>query len=210
MQENLIRLLRSRGLEINEMRFGLKNTEICRILDSDKLIFLIQLSDIENLNVDFWVNRLMDWVTYENPLIEKDLEVTYKTCSMRMILWDLYVIFAVLLSNDKDGLPEERVYEIQRDSRLMKRYIVQGISENQIADEISFIVMTEKYMDEYIEKLEFNDNEEKHCESMCSMEKYDTLDLQNIKTYQDIVKKLEEINGETFGEKEDENKRDKD
>ena len=41
----------------------------------------------------------------------------------------------------------------------MKRFIVQGVSEEQIAEEVEFIIRTEKYIDEYIEKLEFNDND---------------------------------------------------
>ena len=44
---------------------------------------------------------------------------------------------------------------------------------------------------------------------MCDIQKYSVLNLQNIKTYQGVVKKLEEINGETFGDKEDENKGDR-
>ena len=209
MQEDFIKLLKSRGMEINEMRFELDDSEIYRVSDSDRLIFLIPLSDIENLNVDFWVNKLMDWVTYDQPSIENGLTVDYQKCSMRMILWDLYVIFAVLPSNGAACLPEEKVYEIQRDSRFMKRFIVQGVSEEQIAEEVEFIIRTEKYIDEYIEKLEFNDNEEEQCESMCDIQKYSLLNLQNIKTYQGVVKKLEEINGETFGDKEDENKGDR-
>lgn len=196
-------------MEINEMRFELDDSEIYRVSDSDRLIFLIPLSDIENLNVDFWVNKLMDWVTYDRPSIENGLTVDYQKCSMRMILWDIYVIFAVLPSNGAGCLPEEKVYEIQRDSRFMKRFIVQGVSEEQIAKEVEFIIRTEKYIDEYIEKLEINDNEKKQCESMCDIQKYSVLNLQNIKTYQGVVKKLEEINAETFGDKEDENKGDR-
>lgn len=65
-------------MEINEMRFELDDSEIYRVSDSDRLIFLIPLSDIENLNVDFWVNKLMDWVTYDQPSIENGLTVDYQ------------------------------------------------------------------------------------------------------------------------------------
>jgi hypothetical protein len=209
MQENLIELLRSKDYEINKIE--LKQMEqgdkvIFRIIDSDRLIFLIELDDIKKIDLELYVNKLMDWITYQQKSEDNDLVEKYQNITMRKILWDMYVIFVTCLSEINEGITDEEIYRIQRDSRFMKRYIVQGKSEDEVVKKIGFIVRPEEEIDNFIDKLDFDINEEEHCRKMCHTKEGIEFGFGFVGiSYKEIISLLKKINEETFGEDENEN-----
>lgn len=209
MQENLIGLLRSDGIELQKV--GIKEweeqkKEIYRIKDSERLIFVVELRKISEEVIEDYVNRLMEWITYEQPAMRGDMVDEYGHITMRMILWDMYVIFVSHISKPDKRLQDEEIYPIQRNSHFMKRYIVQGTSDNEIARKISFIVKLERTIDDFINKLDFENNEKKYCRQMSYTEEGEAFnfDLKG-ETYQEIISVLEKINGADFGEDTNEN-----
>lgn len=209
MQENLIKFLQSNKIEIKKIelkQLEQEDKKIYRIIDSDRLIFLVELEDIRNSDLESYVNKLMDWITYEHQSEEMDLVENYQQITMRKILWDMYVIFVAYLSEINEGIADEEIYRIQRDSRFMKRYIVQGTSENEIAEKIGVIVRPEKVIDDFINKLDIYNDEEEHCRKMCHTKEGKEFGFGfDGKTYKDIISLLKKINEETFGEDANEN-----
>lgn len=193
-------------LQKNEIRHWEReeNKEIYRIKDLNRLIFLVELDAVQGSDLESYVNKLMDWITYEHQSEEKDLADGYQQITMRKILWDLYVIFINYSSEKNEGISEEEAYSIQRDSRFMKRYLVQGESDDEIAKKISFIVRPEKRIDNFINKLEFDNEEEEQCRQMCHTKEGNGFGFE-AKTYQGVTALLKKINEETFGEDLDEN-----
>lgn len=207
MQGNLNQLLADKGIkmEIIESDRWEHEETIYRISDSERLIFLIELQDIVNLDLEIYVNKLMEWVTYEQASIEQDIVEQYEQITMRKILWDLYVIFVCYLSETNHGLLDEEIYSKQRDPHFMKRYIVQGSSDREIADKICFIVKPEKKIDDFINRLDFGDTETEHCRRMCHTKEGEGFGYDFTgETYNEIVTVLKKINGESFGEKTNE------
>lgn len=213
MQESLIELLKDNGMDVQKVKSekweDLEN-EIYRIIDSDRLIFLVELRDIEGIDLKSYlhsyVDGLMEWITYEHPTIGEDLVDKYQHITMRKILWDMYVIFVNRLKENVKGLSDEEIYPIHRNSHFMKRFIVQGISDDEIANQISFIVRPERIIDEFINKLDYKTDEERNCRQMCQTKEQEEFDYDlKGKTYQEIITILEKINGEAFGVDANEN-----
>ncbi len=207
MQEDIIRLLKEENIELERTKIDTNEEEIYRICDDERLIFLIELGSYDNAILENYVNILMDWLIYTERSIEKDIVSEYlEPYTMRKILWDLYVIFIVTEKNSI--LPEEK-YRVQRDSRYMKRYIVQEKTVNEIVKRIGYIVKPEKKIDEYINRLEFTNKEQEHCKKMS-----DWKNIDNVKysfkgdTYKEILDTLAKINKDSFGDNVNEDKRD--
>lgn len=180
--------------------------EVYRIMDRERLIFLVEIGRMEDSDISDWVNKLMDWVTYEQQADEKELVDCYQKITMRQILWDIYVIFIKIQSGEAQDITEEEIYRMQRDSRLMKRYIVQGATESEIAEKICFIVKPQEKIDDFIHKLDFDHDEEENCRKMCIVGSGDKSDSRSsINTYQKIIDLLNIVNEETFGDDADEN-----
>lgn len=217
MQESMIELLALEGMELQKIEIlgwqeadkqeGKKEKErkkICRIVDSDRLIFLIELEDIKNEEFEYYVNGLVEWA-HEHASEGADLVERYRQLSMRQILWDMYVIFVSCLSDTNTGLQEEEIYPIQRNSHFMKRYVVQGDSNEDIAKKINFIVKPEKTIDYFIDTLNFENNEVEFCREMSHTAEGEEFGF-GLKgdTYQKILDTLKKVNGDTFGENKDE------
>lgn len=180
--------------------------EVYRIMDRERLIFLVEIGRMEDSDISDWVNKLMDWVTYEQQEEEKKFVERYQQITMRQILWDIYVIFIKIQSGEAQDITEEEIYRMQRDSRLMKRYIVQGATESEIAEKICFIVKPQEKIDDFIHKLDFDHDEEENCRKMCIVGSGDKSDSRSsINTYQKIIDLLNIVNEETFGDDADEN-----
>lgn len=180
--------------------------EVYRIMDRERLIFLVEIGRMEDSDISDWVNKLMDWVTYEQQEEEKKFVERYQQITMRQILWDIYVIFIKIQSGEAQDITEEEIYRMQRDSRLMKRYIVQGATESEIAEKICFIVKPQEKIDDFIHKLDFDHDEEENCRKMCDVGSGDKSDSRSsINTYQKIIDLLNIVNEETFGDDADEN-----
>lgn len=212
MPETLISILQDMGLEIGQVPKEDGEQEraerIYRIMDQERLIFLID-ADINSISdIDAYVNKLMDWVTYGGLPVDDESEVKIRgKYSMREILWDIYGIFVSRVTETCYGIEDEEIYRIQRDNHLMKRYIVQGKSEREIAEKILFIVKTEEYIDEFLGKLDYGFDEEEYCRRMCDSKQAAEYEVQyNVGTYKEIITILQEMNSETFGDEADEDK----
>lgn len=180
--------------------------QVYRIMDRERLIFLVEIGRMEDSDISDWVNKLMDWVTYEQQEEEKEFMERYRQITMRQILWDIYVIFVNVKSDENQRVAEEEIYRMQRDSRLMKRYIVQGATESEIAEKICFIVRPQEKINDFIHKLDFDHDEEENCRKMCIVGSGDKSDSRSsINTYQKIIDLLNIVNEETFGDDADEN-----
>ena len=210
MQRNLIELLKNNGIELQRVILERgeeedQGEEVYRIKDSERLIFIVEINDISKDNIKEYVNRLAEWITYEQTDIDQELKYKYNHISMRMILWDMYIIFVNWVSAENKKLHDENLYPLQRDSHLMKRYIVQGSTDEEMVEKISFITNPERIIDNFINKLNFESNETKYCKEMCRMknEKEHEYNLKG-ETYQEILGILATINKEMFGEDIDE------
>lgn len=210
MPKDLISILQDMGLEIrkvSEEDEEQKRTEgIYRIMDQERLIFLID-TDFDNfLDIDTYVNKLMDLFTYGSLSVGDESVVEIRgRYSMREILWDIYGIFVSRLSETCPGIEDEEIYRIQRDNHLMKRYIVQGKSEKEIAEKILFIVRTENYIDKFLKKIDYSFDEKKYCGKLCNSKQTDEYEVQyKAESYKEIIDLLQEMNSETFGDEIDE------
>lgn len=210
MQKGLIELLEKNGIKVQRVEMNdeeMQLQEIYHIEDPERMIFVVELKGIRKDIMEKCVNRLVEWITYEQTNIEKDLIDTYnKRSTMRMILWDLYIIFINRISENNPKLLDEEIYPIQRDTRFMKRYIVQGATDEKMAEQISFIVKPEQIMDDFINKLDYESNEVEYCKQMCQKKNGEAFGY-GLKgeTYQEIIKVLKEINKDNFGEDTNEN-----
>lgn len=216
MPETLISILQDMGLEIEQVPKEDGEQEraegIYRIMDQERLLFLID-ADINSISdIDVYVNKLMDQVTYGGLSVGDESVVEIRgRYSMREVLWDIYGIFVSRVSETCPGIDDEEVYCVQRDHHLMKRYIVQGKSEKEIAEKILFIVRTEEYIDEFLGKLDYGFDENEYCRRMCDSKQAAEYEVQhNVGTYKEIISILQEMNSETFGDEADEDKRDLD
>lgn len=216
MPETLISILQDKGLDISQISTEDGEQEriegIYKIQDQERLIFLID-AGFDNLsNIDSYVGRLMDLVTYKGLSVGMESVVEIRgRYSMREILWDIYGIFVSRVSETCPGMADEEIYHIQRDNHLMKRYIVQGKSEEEIAEKILFIVRTEEHIDEFLGKLDYGFDEKEYCRRMCDFRQVAEYGIQyNAGSYREIIAVLQEINSETFGDEVDEDKRDLD
>lgn len=216
MPKDLISILQDKGLEIERVPKEEGEQEraetIYRIMDQERLIFLIDANLNSTLDVDDYVSKLMDLVTYgELPVDDRSVVEIREKYSMREILWDIYGIFVRRVSETCCGMEDGEIYRIQRDGHLMKRYVVQGRSEEEIAGKILFIVRTEEHIDELLGKLDYNFDEEKYCRRMCDPKQVDEYEFPySAKTYKEMITLLQKINSESFGEGIDEDKRDLD
>lgn len=216
MPKDLISILLDKGLEIGQVLKEEGEQEragtIYRIMDQERLIFLIDADLNSTLDVDVYVSELMDLVTYGRlPVDDRSVVEIRGKYSMREILWDIYGIFVSRMSEACYGMEDGEIYRIQRDSHLMKRYIVQGRSEEEIAEKILFIVRTEEYIDGFLGKLDYSFDEEKYCRKMCGSKQGDGYRFPySVGTYKEIIALLQKINSESFGEEIDEDKRDLD
>lgn len=210
MPKTLISILQDMGLEIRQVPEEdgeQKRTEgIYRIMDQERLIFLID-TDCNNFSdIDAYVNKLMDLLTYGRlPVNDKAVVDIRGRYSMRKILWDIYGIFVSRVSETCPGIEDEEIYRIQRDNHLMKRYIVQEKSEKEIAEKILFIVRTENYIDKFLKKIDYNFDEKKYCRRLCDSKQMNEYEVQyKAESYKEIINLLQEMNSETFGDEIDE------
>ena len=216
MPETLINILQDKGLETRQVLKEDREQEgveiVYRIMDQERLIFLIDIGSNSISDIDTYVNKLMDWVTYgELPVGDESVVEIRGRYSMREILWDIYGIFVSRISETCLEIEDEEIYRIQRDSHLMKRYIVQGKSDEEIAEKILLIVKTEEYIDEFLGKIDYDFDEEECCRRMCDSRQAAEYEVKyNVGTYKEIITVLQEMNSETFGDRADEDKRDLD
>lgn len=207
MRENIIKMLRNEGIKLEKLIFidgEKKQEEIYEIQDSEKLIFFVYLCETQRVDLEDYVNDIMNWISYKQSAREKDMVERYGKVTMRKILWDMYVIFAC--NNLKGGFSEDEIYTKQRNPHFMKRFIVQGDSENEIVEKIKFIIKPEDSIDKYINKLSFVNDEAQNCIKMCETKKGETFQF-GLKgeTYEEIIKLMDKINGEDYGEALNEN-----
>ena len=209
MQETLISILQDMGMEIEQvLKEDGEQEKIYRIMDRERLIFLIDGGLNSIPDIDNYVNKLMDLVTYGRlPVDDKSVVEIRGKYSMREILWDIYGIFVNRVSETCRGMEGEEIYRIQRDNHLIKRYIVQGITEKDIATKILFIVRTEEYIDGLLCKLDYGFDEKDYCRRMCDSKQEAEYEIPyNAGTYKELIAILQEMNSETFGDEADENK----
>ena len=221
MQKDLKELLNTNGIVLKKINFETKekeqyeqkyiqeDKEIYRIDDSERLIFLVEMNDISKEKIEKYVDLLAQWVIYEKSTIGNDFFDEYNHISMRMILWDIYIIFVRRLNAEKEKLHDEEIYPFQRDRRLMKRYIIQGISDEEIASRINFIINPEEAIDDYINTLNYDSNEEENCKLMRDTNGEKEIGIKfRGNSYKEILDILTELNSEDFGENLDEDTRD--
>lgn len=213
MQKDMKNILQEYGLKLQEIEIlnegeqESREEKVYRILDSDRMIFFIELEHIKNKDFEYYVDRLMDW-THLNLLEGETLAEQYGEVSMKMILWDMYAIFGSCISEENREVQEEEIYRIQRNRHFMKRYVVQESSKEKIAEKVSFLVQPEKRIDDFVNELEYDSDEAEYCRNMSDVQS----DSENSKsvvsfrgeTYQEILTLLKKINDIDFGENIDE------
>jgi hypothetical protein len=207
MQEDLINKLVSNGIKLHKIKnvISIDNKELVdlyRIEDRDRLIFLIELCEINSFEIGTYVDILMDWTMSEKSNMDKDNLVSSEhNITMQKILWDIYAVFVNQLSDMHIGIQDDEIYRIQRENHFMKKYIIQDVKIDNLVDKVCFLINTENYIDKLISSLDITNDEDKYCIEM-SMDNNNDNFTYNFsgKTYKEILKVLSEINDDKFGE----------
>ena len=143
MQGNIIKMLEAEGFKLEkiELRGGEgKPEEIYEIRDPERLIFFVYLQEAQQADLEDYVNEIMNWISYEQSAREADMVNSFGKVTMRKILWDIYAVFACNTSECGERFSDEEIYSRQRNTHFCKRYIVQGDSDDVIAEKVKMIV----------------------------------------------------------------------
>ncbi len=192
MQKDLKHELEKKGIAVE-----IWDKEKMRIEDSDRIFVVAILEDYSEGEVDRINNEVMEKI-YQIQIDKESKKVEkFGDYTMRQILWDVYILY-VLLNKCVDI---ENVFMLQRDKKYAKKYLIQGKSLEDITNMISNILKPESYINEVVENIQFNFSDSDICREVCDAENTgkDLMKKNNIKSCQNILDFLLNINSEEYG-----------
>ncbi|GLB27538.1 hypothetical protein LXJ15735_37790 [Lacrimispora xylanolytica] len=194
MQKDLKHELEKKGIAVE-----IWDKEKMRIEDSDRIFVVAILEDYSEGEVDRINNEVMEKI-YQIQIDKESKKVEkFGDYTMRQILWDVYILYVLL--NKETCVDIENVFMLQRDKKYAKKYLIQGKSLEDISNMIYNILKPESYINDVVENIQFNFSDSDICREVCDTENTgkDLVEKYNIKSCQNILDFLLNINSEEYG-----------